>query len=251
VATFVLVHPAWFGGWCWGRITAPLREQGHDVFTPTLTGLGERAHLAGPDVGLDTHVQDVAAVLELEQLEEVVLVGHSSSGIVITGVADRVPGRIASLVYLDAFVPEAGRSVLDLLPPGRRPALEELVETEGDGWALPRFAAPAWEQFVPETWDVHDEADLSWVLPRLRPTPFRHFSDPLSLGNASASSFERIYVRCPGYPHPGFDRYAENARSLRGWAAYELPANHLPFVTHPRELAELLGTIAGTEAAPA
>jgi pimeloyl-ACP methyl ester carboxylesterase len=240
VATFVLVHPAWFGGWCWRRVASSLRERGHAVFTPTLTGLGERAHLASRDVGLDTHILDVTNVLELEGLDGVALVGHSSSGAVITGVADRVPDRIASLLYLDAFVPEDGRSLLDLLPEGRRPALEALVDAEGDGWALPRFGATPWEQFIPETWQVSDEADLKWILPRLRPTPFRHFSDPITLRNPVPATLQRVYIRCPGYPHPGFDRFAERARTEPGWTAHELPANHLPFVTHPRELAALL-----------
>jgi pimeloyl-ACP methyl ester carboxylesterase len=240
VRTFVLVHPAWFGGWCWIRVARALRAGGHDVFTPTLTGLGERAHLARADVGLGTHVEDVAAVLELEELEDVVLVGHSSSGRVIAGVADRVPDRVGVLVYLDAFVPENGRNLLDLLPGSRRPELEALVETEGDGWALPRFATAPWEEIVAETWHVREDADLEWLLPRLRPTPFRHFSEPTALRDPAAGSFRRVYIRCPGYAHPGFDRYAETARTEPGWTAYELEANHLPFVTHPRELADLL-----------
>jgi pimeloyl-ACP methyl ester carboxylesterase len=240
VRTFVLVHPAWFGGWCWVRVAGALREGGHDVFTPTLTGLGERAHLADAEVGLATHVEDIAAVLQLEELDDVALVGHSSSGRVIAGVADRLPDRVGVLVYLDAFVPENGRSLLDLLPQGRRPALEALVETEGDGWALPRFGAAPWEQIVRETWQVRDETDLRWLLPRLRPTPFRHFSEPSTLRDPPADSFHRVYIRCPEYPHPGFDRYAEIARDEPGWTAYELRANHLPFVTHPRELADML-----------
>jgi pimeloyl-ACP methyl ester carboxylesterase len=245
VATFVLVHPAWFGGWCWIRVATLLRAGGHSVFTPTLTGLGERAHLANQGIGLGTHVEDVTNVLEFEGLDGVVLVGHSSSGRVITGVADRLPDRIVRLVYLDAFVPEDGQSLLDLLPAGRRPALEALVEAEGDGWALPRFAETPWEQFVRDVWQVTEDADLQWMLPRLRPTPFRHFTDTISVRSPSAGSFGRVYIRCTVYPHPGFDRYADRARTLPGWTAYELAANHLPFVTHPRELAELLVDAAG------
>ncbi len=108
-ATFVLVHPAWFGGWCWGKVTPLLRDRGHDVYTPTLTGLGERAHLANPEISLATHIEDVVNVLEFEDLQRVILVGNSSGGMVITGVADRVPERLAQVVYLDAFVPEDGQ----------------------------------------------------------------------------------------------------------------------------------------------
>ncbi len=113
MATFVLVHGGWHGGWCWTRVRPLLRAAGHDVFTPTLTGLGERAHLAHPDIDLDTHIADIINVLEYEELQDAVLVGHSSSGAVITGVVDRAPVHLAQLVYLDALVPADGQSVLD------------------------------------------------------------------------------------------------------------------------------------------
>ena len=103
--TYVLIHPAWFGGWCWKKLTPLLREQGHAVFTPTLTGLGERAHLARPEIGLEIHVRDIVSVIEYEDLRNVILVGNSSGGMVMTGVADYMPERIAQLVFLDAFVP--------------------------------------------------------------------------------------------------------------------------------------------------
>lgn len=133
MATFVLIHPAWFGGWCWKKIVPLLRAPGHIVYTPTLSGLGERAHLAAPQIGLGTHVDDVVNVLTYEDLEGVVLVGTSSAGSVITAVADRVPARIGQLVYLDAFVPRDGQSILDMISPDRRPAMEALVQSEGDG----------------------------------------------------------------------------------------------------------------------
>src|SRR5262245_30690572 len=117
MTSLVLVHGGWEAGWCWRKVVPLLRDAGHEVFAPTLTGLGERKHLASPEVGLDTHVQDIVGVLESEELDEVILVGHSYGGMVIAGVAERVPERLAQLVYLDAFVPEDGQSTLDLLPP--------------------------------------------------------------------------------------------------------------------------------------
>lgn len=108
MATFVLVHPAWFGGWCWNKLAPLLRAAGHAVYAPTLTGLGERAHLASPGIGLGTHVDDVMNVLTFEDLDDVILVGNSSAGVVITAVADRAPERIQQVVYLDAFVPTDG-----------------------------------------------------------------------------------------------------------------------------------------------
>ena len=245
ITTFVLVHPAWFGGWCWRRVSPVLRARGHEVFTPTLTGLGERAHLASRDVGLEVHVKDVANVLEYEDLRQVILVGNSSGGMVITGVADRMPERIAHVVYLDAFVPEDGQSMLDIIPPERRPLMEALVQQEGDGWLLPRFAPPPWEKFVPEAWRITDEADLRWVLPRLRPTPFGHFKEPVRRNNTAAEKLPRTYIRCQGWPNASFDRYAEIARNATGWRHRELATSHLPYITHPRELADLLTEAAG------
>jgi pimeloyl-ACP methyl ester carboxylesterase len=243
-ATFVLVHPAWFGGWCWKKVTPLLRARGYDVHTPTLTGLGERAHLARPDVGLRMHIEDVANLLQYEDLSGVVLVGNSSGGMVITGVADRAPERIAHVVYLDAFVPQDGQSMLDLIPPDRRPPMEALVQSEGQGWLLPRFAPPPWEKFVPQAWRITDEADLRWALPRLRPTPFAHFTEPVRRQNAAAEKLPRTYIRCTQWPNAVYDRHTEEARRTPGWQSRELATSHLPYITHPRELADLLHEIA-------
>jgi pimeloyl-ACP methyl ester carboxylesterase len=245
MSTFVLVHPAWFGGWCWKKVARPLRASGHAVHAPTLTGLGERAHLASPGVGLGTHIEDVVNVLTFEDLNDVILVGNSSAGTVITGVADRVPERIDQVVYLDAFLPSDGQSTLDLVPPDRRPAMERLVESEGDGWLLPRFAAAPWEEFVPDAWQVTDEADLQWVLARLRPTPFGHFTEPLQLRRSEVEQPRRVYIRCRGWPHPGFDRYAAAAQSSPSWSCHELATSHLPYITDPDDVTAVLLELAG------
>ena len=239
-ATFVLVHPAWFGGWCWKKVTPLLRARGYDVYAPTLTGLGERAHLARPEIGLSTHIEDVVNLLQYEDLSGVILVGNSSGGMVITGVADRVPERIAHIVYLDAFVPQDGQSMLDLIPPDRRPPMETLVQSEGQGWLLPRFAPPPWEKFVPQAWRITDEADLRWALPRLRPTPFAHFTEPIRRQNAAAEKLPHTYIRCVQWPNAVYDRHAEAARQMPGWRYRELATSHLPYITHPREVADLL-----------
>ena len=206
--TYVLIHPAWFGGWCWKKLTPLLRAQGHEVFTPTLTGLGERAHLARPEIGLEIHVRDITNVIEYEDLRNVILVGNSSGGMVITGVADHMPERIAHLVFLDAFVPTDGQSMLDVIPPDRRPALEAFVQKEGDGWLLPRFAPPPWEKLVIETWQVTEKADLDWILPRLCPTPFGHFKEPVKRRESC-----RREVATHLHPHPVA---ASGLRSLCG-----------------------------------
>src|SRR4051794_24598156 len=135
MATFVLVHGSWHGGWCWERLTPLLEAAGHVVYTPTLTGLGERADEATPDVGLMTHVQEIAALFESKDLRDVVLVGHSYAGMVITGVADAVDERIATLVYLDACVPQDGQGVMDILPGTRN--FINMANITGDGWLVP------------------------------------------------------------------------------------------------------------------
>ena len=224
-------------------MTPLLRAQGHDVFTPTLTGLGERAHLARPEVGLEVHIRDITSVIETEDLRNVILVGNSSGGLVATGVADQVPERIGHVVFLDAFVPTDGQSILDVIASDRRPALEAFVQNEGDGWLLPRFAPPSWEKLVTETWQVTEKVDLEWVLPRLRPTPFGHFKEPVSRKNPVAEDLPRTYIRTQ-WPHVGFDRYAEAASESKGWQLRKVASSHLPYITHPSEVAALLLEVA-------
>ncbi len=230
MSTFVLLHPAWFGGWCWNKVASGLRAQGHDVYTPTLTGLGERSHLATREVGLATHVKDVVNVLTFEDLTDVVLVGTSSGGTVITGVADRVPERIGALVYLDAFVPSDGQSTRDLLPPDRQSALDDMVATEGDGWLLPRFAPPPWPTIVRDIWKINDDAE--WVLSRLRPTQYRHFTERVNVTESHLDRMDLVYVRCPQNPAP-FDAFASAARTDPRWTYREIDTPHIPYVTHP------------------
>jgi pimeloyl-ACP methyl ester carboxylesterase len=237
---FVLVHPAWHGAWCWKKVVPLLRQSGHLVFTPTLTGLGERSHLARAEIGLDVHVTDVVNVLKYEDLRDVVLVGHSSSGAVITGVADLVPAQIALVVYLDAFVPDDGQAVLDLITPERRQMMETLVKAEGNGWLLPRFAPPPWETIVRDMWGVTDDNDVRWMLDRLVPTPFRHLKDPVHRTNPVAEKLPRAYIRCRQYPNPRFDQHAEMAQRSALWRYRELVATHHPAVTMPDKVTDLL-----------
>lgn len=155
MATFVLVHGGWHGGWGWRRLTPLLREAGHEVFAPTLTGLGDRAHLRRLDTGLATHVADVAAVLELDDLHDVVLVGHSYAGMVITGVVQRCGERIRELVYFDAFVPAPGQSFFDLIGPERREAYLPLADEAGGVMPDP--------DVMLDSWAVTDSADRGWA----------------------------------------------------------------------------------------
>ncbi len=241
MAAFVLVHGAWHGGWCWRKLTPLLRAEGHEVFTPTLTGLGERAQHAGPEVGLAVHVQDVAGMLEYEDLHQVVLVGHSYGGMVIAGVAGHMPERLAQLVYLDAYVPEDGQAMVDLMPQERRASMEARVRTEGDGWRLPSFSHMPWEQFVREVYLVTDDDEVRWLAARLGPQPYKTMTEPVRIANVAAKALPRTYIRCLRYPNPAFGRYAELARQPNsGWRCHELPTSHDAMVTMPRQLADLL-----------
>jgi pimeloyl-ACP methyl ester carboxylesterase len=241
MSTFVLVHGAWHGGWCWRKLTPLLRAAGHEVYTPTLTGLGERAHLGNPAVGLATHVQDVVNVLAYEDLTDVVLVGHSYGGMVIAGVAHAVPERLAHLVYLDAFVPEDGQSMLDLGPPERRESMTRRVREEGDGWRLPSLQPVPWEQFVRDVYLVTDPAEVAWLAARLGPHPFKTITDPVRATNPAAATLPRTYVRCLKYPNPAFDQFAAQAQQPgAGWRFHALATSRDAMVTMPRELADVL-----------
>ena len=242
MATFVLVHPAWFGGWCWKKVVPLLRAEGHQVHTPTLTGLGERAHLASPEVGLSTHIADVVNVLSYEDLDGVLLVGNSSGGNVITGVADRVPERIAQLVYLDAFVPSDGQGIVDMLPPDRRQAVEALVQAEGDGWLWPRFS-PRRGGDRPHLVGDRRRGRPGLGAAAAVPDALRalHGADTGARRRRNAAA---VYIRTRR-PQPAYDRFAQHARSSPGWRLLELDASHIPYVTSPVPLA---GTLLGLAA---
>jgi pimeloyl-ACP methyl ester carboxylesterase len=237
MATYLLVHGAWHGGWCWKRVTRLLRVAGHEVFTPTLTGLGERDHLMSPDIGLDTHIQDVVGVLEYEDLRDVILVGHSYSGMVVTGVVDRIPERIAQLVYLDAFVPEDGKALIDYQPPETAELFREKTRTEGEGYKLPAVIPP-------EALGITDQADLAWVRPRVNPHPLKTKLDPVHLTNPRAARVPRTFIWCNDPANGPFEQFARRARGDKSWRYVELAAGHDAMITAPEKLSELLLSLA-------
>jgi pimeloyl-ACP methyl ester carboxylesterase len=238
MAMFVIVHGAWGGAYSWNRWVVPrLREAGHAVFTPTLTGLGERAHLANPDVTLDTHVQDVANVLFYEDLTEVILVGHSYGGMVITGVAGRAPERLAQLVYLDAFVPEDGQSLVDLTGPEGAARTRAAAEAEGDGWRVPGMPPP------PST-----PADLlAWTTPRRNMQPLRTFTDPVRLSNGPIQ-LPRTYVYCSAKDgNDAFLKFATRLQSDPAWRYYDVPTGHNLMYSAVDETVRILREVAERE----
>ena len=230
MATFLVAHGAWSSGWAWKKMRPLLRERGHELFTPSYTGLGERSHLATPEVGLETHIQDILNVLFYEDLRDVVLIGHSYGGMVATGVADRVPERLRHLVYLDAFVPRDGQALFDLLPADARARMEEAARTEGEGWRIPPIAPP------PDT----SPEDLAWTGPRRVMQPRTAFEQPVRLTGA-LDRVPRTYVYAlRAGPGDTFRQFAERAQGEAGWRYEELDATHNPHITAPDLLADLL-----------
>jgi len=226
VSTFVIVHGAWSGGWAWGAVARALRAAGHEAFTPTLTGLGERVHLASPEIDLDTHIMDVVNVLRFEALASVVLVGHSYGGMVITGVAERVPERIRRLVYLDAFVPRDGESVEAIVGPEMAGTVIEAGAAHGDGWRVPFLGEP-----------IDRERVTAMPLAPMRQT--------IVVRDALASRLPRSFVhftaKPPGDPQgPVIARVAAGLQAEGGWEYHEVAFGHSPQFAVPQEVARLL-----------
>jgi pimeloyl-ACP methyl ester carboxylesterase len=217
--TIVLVHGAWGGGWAFKKLEQLLRREGVDVYRPTLTGLGERMHLGHREVGLSTHVDDIVNVLLFEDLHDVVLVGHSYGGMVITGVADRVPARIRRLVYVDAFVPGDGESVMSLVSP-HGAWVEDMVK---DGMMVPSWpGGPPWPRDVPQS--------------------FRTFTDTLSLENTEPHWPATYLLTVEAGKQASKDDFflqSERART-RGWTVIRMTASHNPQHDAAAQLAELL-----------
>ena len=224
MATYLICHGAWSAGWAWKKMRPLLRAAGHELVVPTYTGLGERAHLAHPLVDLETHIQDILGVVSCEGLEDVILVGHSYGGMVATGVADRAPGLVRHLVYLDAFVPNDGQCLADLVARGG------MAVVPVEGWLLPPN---------PSAPDVSAE-DLEWIAPRRRHQPVRCFTQPIRL-TGTAGGFPRSYIHCTKkVEHDNFRQFADRFRDDPAWGFHAMDASHSPNVTAPEALAALL-----------
>ncbi|MEV4476415.1 alpha/beta hydrolase [Nonomuraea sp. NPDC049504] len=230
MSTYVLVHGAWHGGQCWERVVPLLAEAGHRVFAPSLTGLGDKVHLRGPEVNLDTHVDDIVSLLTEQDLTDVILVGHSYAGLVITSAADRVPERVGRLVYLDAMVPEDGESALDVQPMTRA-LIERAAETE-PGWLVP----PMPEMPPMGLFGVTDPADAAWLREMLTDQPVGCFVQPVRLTDPALRLIPRTHIHCVAGVPEGIERRPVPA-SAQVW---ELPTGHDCMITMPAELTELL-----------
>jgi pimeloyl-ACP methyl ester carboxylesterase len=253
MAAYVLVGGGWLGGWCWQFVARRLRDNGHDAYPVTLTGLGERVHLASPEVDLETHITDVVNLVEFEGLQGIVLLGHSYGGLVVTGVADRIPERISQLVYLDTAPLPDGTSLIETFPPEARTHIERQVEELGDGW---RFPMPPREELVSMGSLEGLDGDHLGVLRSLAVAqPFGTFTQPLRLANPAREELPKLGILCSlslaqvqqmiASDDPAF-------RELAGptWRFVELPTGHWPMFSRPEDLAGLLLDIPSDASTP-
>jgi pimeloyl-ACP methyl ester carboxylesterase len=231
--TFVLVHGAWHGGWCWRRVSDLLEKKGHKVFTPTMTGLGACSHLLNKDINLSTHITDIVNFIEWENLKDIVLVGHSYGGVIVSGVAEKAGNKIGSIVVLDAFVPESGDS---LAAAASQPVRDAIAAALGRG---EHSLKP-----VPASVFRVNEADRAWVDGKCTPHPIGTLTDKITLTGARDKVAKKSYIRAKGYPSIPFDAALAKYKPNSAWKTFEMTAGHDAMVDQPQELADLLLQVA-------
>lgn len=250
MANIVLVPGAWLGGWCWQGVAPALRAAGHTVYPVTLSGLGERVHLATPEIDLETHITDVANLMLYEDLTDVILVGHSYAGIVVDGVADRLAERISQLVYLDSGPLGNGIAQIDFYPSEARELIEYQVAEEGDGW---RFPLPSFEQLAASASLAGlGPTELERMRAKATPQPFQTFLQPLRLTRTQAPNYGRVLIACSdgGFSINQIKELiaagvpAFQALSTPDWRFHEIPTGHWPMFSAPDQLAGVLLEIA-------
>ncbi|MFQ5409554.1 MAG: alpha/beta hydrolase [Anaerolineales bacterium] len=242
--TFILIHGSWHNGSAWYKVENILRQRGTSVYAPTLSGMGAGDHPAGKHIGLHAHIQDIVHLIRDNQLQEVILVGHSYSGLVITGVAERMPDKISKLVFLDAFIPEDNQSLFDILGPESEAGMRATL-VSGEGKSLEEGAEEVW--LLPPgdvafyLGDDADEEDVAWLTARLVYTPVLTFKEKVRVQNPAARDIPKYFIRCTGFPY--LAAYEEKARQL-GWEVFQTHTGHDAMLTQPQALAEILLKIA-------
>ena len=234
MATFVLVHGAWHGSWCWKRVRKALQARGHDVFTPTLTGVAERSHLLSPHINLDTHIEDVVNLIRWEELSQVVLCGHSYGGCVISGVADRIPECIGAMVYLDAFVLENGQSLHDTLPPSLRDLQLEAAARGGEGWKVPPIPA--------EVFNLNTN-DRDWVDRQCTMQPLATLQQSIKLNGGADAIKPVTFILATAFDQSPFPPFFERAKA-KGWNTLTISCGHDVMLDRPEELTRHLLQVA-------
>jgi pimeloyl-ACP methyl ester carboxylesterase len=240
MANIVLVHGAWHGGWCYRDTAAALRKMGHNVLTPTHSGVGERAHQSSEAITLETHIRDVLGCIAAEELDRVILCGHSYGGMVITGVAERVPEKIKALVYLDAFIPENGDSLISLLTRALEPpvAAQFLAGFRGAAMANGGLTAP-----IPAEMFNIAEKNRPWVDRRCVPQALATFEMPVLLSGKADAIEKRLYILADGWDPSPFRHFAAKMTGKPGWDVIKMPCGHDVMVDMPNELAAALAKL--------
>ncbi|WP_051236007.1 alpha/beta fold hydrolase [Ottowia thiooxydans] len=227
--TFVLVHGAWHGAWCWARVADRLRQQGHKVYAITLTGLADRSHLMSDAITLDTHITDIVNLFKWEDIDQAVLVAHSYGGWPVSGALEQIHDKVASVIYLDSFVPENGQSGADLVSPGLRKLLDDAM-AQGQVSRNP----PKAEVFV-----FDRPEDAAWVTSKMTAQPNRVALQKIRLTGGREKVARKAYIRTTRYKNERFDGYVKNLGQTPGWRVHELDAGHDAMVDKPEEVTRL------------
>ena len=235
MSSFVLIHGGWHGGWCWRKVAKRLRNQGHEVFTPSLTGMGEREHLWTPEVGLTTHTQDILNLIRVEQLDNAILVGHSYGGAIMTLVADQIPSKLGALVYVDAVIPENGVPGWESFPDQRKKDM--LLGAEKLGGL--RVPPPD-----PAVWGVTNEDDAAWLRACCSPHPIKSMYDAPSLTQAWQAVGIKHYILAGAHMNPRFLAHYHAVQNQSGWTSEVIPGGHDLMITEPNVLSDALQRVA-------
>lgn len=231
MAIFLFIHGAFYGGWCWKKVKTILENKGHRVYTPTLSGLGERSHLNHSLITVDTHIQDIKNVILFEDLKDIIIIGHSYGGLIITGIASVMPERIKQLIYLDALVPNDGDSLLSLVDDETAQFFVSQAREKGFGWLVPSLVITK-DYFS-------DPGDVKWCSSRVMPQTLLSFSQEVTFSEKVVYNLSSLFIFCSQNPHPTLIKMKERANQ-RGWKYFEIESNHFPMIEHPEKLSNLL-----------
>ena len=236
MATYVLIHGAWHGGWCWERVASLLRARHHEVYSPSLTGAGARKHLLSPSVGMDTYVLDVVNLIESEDLQNVILVGHSAAGAVVAKAAESIHARLMNLVYVDAAVVPSGKSLFDVFPPQWVDDMRTGATSKGEGWYMPTD----FDMIMPFFASDFTEEDKRWLTSKITPQPIKPYEDKVDLSQFYELTIPKTYVRCTktqaGIPRKVAKKF--------GMQYVEIDAGHDPMISQSRRFADILAGLA-------
>ena len=237
--TYVLAHGSFLGGWVWTHVAERLRKQGHRVFTPSFTGMGDRVHLLQANITIETFAQDLIQTIVAEEVTQAILVGHSFAGVPVSMVADRIPERLAHVVMLDSVVVESGKTGFSAYPPDSVASRIAAAQKETHGLAVPPPTTLA-----PGVWGLTEGThDYEWVKRRVTAHPLGSYTTPVNLRNPLGNGLPRTYIRCTGPTNPVIDRSAALVKSLSGWKWAEIGSAHHPMLTHPDQLTAILTAV--------